>query len=73
MEANNLSGDQYSVNKKIGFKTLMLRSDFCEYSDSYIVVKRRIAAPGTDNVSRRKKKLTFNNALFRSCLSKTHS
>ena len=36
---NNLSSDQYCVNKHISFKTSMLRSDFCDYSDAYIVVK----------------------------------
>ena len=27
----------------------MLRSDFCDYSDAYIVVKERINATGTAN------------------------
>ena len=34
IEVNDLSSDQYSVNK-----TLMLRSDLCDYSAAYIVVK----------------------------------
>ena len=42
IEINDLSGDQYSDNKNIRFKTIMLRSDFCDYSDAYIVVKRTI-------------------------------
>ena len=32
----------YSVNKEIGIKTPMLRSDLCDFSDAYIVVKRNI-------------------------------
>ena len=27
---------QYSVSKNIRFKTLVLRSDLCDYSDAYI-------------------------------------
>ena len=33
----NLEGLQYY--KQIRFKTSMLRSDMCDYSDAYIVVK----------------------------------
>ena len=40
MEVNDLSSDQYSVNKNM-FKTSMLRSDLCDYSDAYIVVKEK--------------------------------
>ena len=29
----------YSVNRQINFKTLMLRSSLCDYSDAYILVK----------------------------------
>ena len=39
---NDLSSRQYSVNKNIRFKTSMLKSDLCDYSDVYIVVKRGI-------------------------------
>ena len=38
IEVNDLSSHQYSVNKNIRFKTLMLRSDLCDYSDTYIFV-----------------------------------
>ena len=38
-EVNNLPGGQYSNNKNIRFKTPMLRSDLCDYSDVYIVLK----------------------------------
>ena len=31
--------DRYKPNKQIRFKTLMLRSDFCDFSDAYIFVK----------------------------------
>ena len=39
---NDLSSGQYSINKNIRFKTSMLRSDLCDYSDAYIIVKGRI-------------------------------
>ena len=34
--------DTYNENKSIRFKTLMLRSNLCDYSDVYILVKRTI-------------------------------
>ena len=49
----------------------MLRSDFYDYSDAYIVVKGRISVPATNPANRKNKKLTFKyNASFRSCISK---
>ena len=68
---NDLSGHQYSVNKHIRFKTTMLRSNLCDYSDAYVVLKWRITVTGTDNANKRNKKLTFkSNAPFRSCIYK---
>ena len=40
-----------SDSKNIMFKTSMLRSDFCGYSDAYIVVKGRISVIGTENAN----------------------
>ena len=49
----------------------MLRSDLCDYSDAYIVVKVRISLTDTNNANR-KKKLTFKNAtLFWSSYQKS--
>ena len=71
IEINNLSGGQFSVKKNVRFKTSILRSDLCDYSDAYIVVKGRISVTGNNNVNKRNKKLNFkNNALFTSCISK---
>ena len=42
VEVHDQSGsadDRYKPNKQIRFKTSMLRSDLCHYSDAYIVVK----------------------------------
>ena len=49
----------------------MLESNLCDYSDVYIVVKRRISVTDTDNDNRRNKKLTFkDNAPLISCIPK---
>ena len=42
IELIDLLNGQYSVKKNIWFKTSMLRSDLCDYSDVYIVVKGTI-------------------------------
>ena len=45
VEVHDQSGsadDRYKPNKQIRFKTSMLRSDLCDYSDVYIVVEGRI-------------------------------
>ena len=39
----------------------MLRSDLCDYSDVYIVVKGRISVTDTNNANRGNKKLIFKN------------
>ena len=39
IKINYLSGSQYSVNKNIRYKTPMLRSDLCDYSDAHIDAK----------------------------------
>ena len=41
----------YNENKSIRFKTPMLRSNLCDYSDAYILVKGTITvtAPGDNN------------------------
>ena len=39
----------------------MLRSDLCDYSDAYIVVKGTITVEADNNPKKRNKKLTFKN------------
>ena len=49
----------------------MLRSDLCDYSDAYIVVKEKIYVTCTNGANKRNKKLIFeNDALFRSFITK---
>ena len=57
----NLSGGQNSVNKNITFKTKMLTSDLCNYSNAHIFVKGRISIRGNNDAKKRNKKLTFKN------------
>ena len=42
VEVHDQSGENYNVNKETRIKTSMLRSDLCDYSDAYIVVKGNI-------------------------------
>ena len=74
IKINNLSNGQYSVRKNLRFQTLILRSDLCNYSDAYIVVKGKITVEGTNDANKRNKNLNFkNDAPFRSCISKVNN
>ena len=42
VEVYDQSQGNYDVNKEIRIKTSMLRSDLCDYSNAYIVVKGTI-------------------------------
>ena len=52
--------ERYKPGKQIRFKTSMLRSDLCDYSDAYIVVKGKIIVTNPDNDAY-DKKLAFKN------------
>ena len=67
------ANDIYKPIKPIRFKTSMLRSDLCDFSAAYIVVKETIIVTDpNDNVY--DKKLAFkNNAPFVSCISKINN
>ena len=47
VEINDDSCRTHSVNSQIKFKTLMLRSSLCNYSDAYILVSGTITVPNT--------------------------
>ena len=73
IEVNNSLGGQYSTNKNIRGKSPMLRSDLCDYSDAYIVVKGTIdflAAAANKNHQEEKQDAFKNNVRFRPCMSK---
>ena len=46
VEINDESRGTYNVNSQIKFKTTMLKSSFCDYSDAYILVKGKITITG---------------------------
>ena len=48
----------------------MLRSDLCDYSDAYIVVKRIITVVRPNGAKRNKSVAFKNNAPFINCISK---
>ena len=52
------------------YKTLMLRSDLCDYSDAYIVVKGKITVTNPNNDAYDKELTLKNNAPFLSCILK---
>ena len=57
VEVHDQSGsgnDRYKPSKQTTFKTLMLRSNLCDFSDTYIVVKGKVTVTGGSNSSRKK-------------------
>ena len=64
------SGGAYSTTKQISFKTSMLRSDLCDYSDAYIFVKGIITVSANIRDKRNRPLAFKNNAPFISCISK---
>ena len=73
IEVHDQSGKTYNINKQIRFKTLMLRSDLCDYSDAYIVVKGKITATNANNDAYGKKLAFKNNVQFTSCILKINN
>ena len=62
--------NSYNVNKEIRIKTPMLRSNLCDFGDTYIVVKRTITVTDADDAKRNKSVAFKNDALFINCISK---
>ena len=54
IEVNDQSGEIYNVIKEIRIKTSMLRSDLCDFSDGYVVVKETNTVTDPDNAKRNK-------------------
>ena len=68
----------YNVNSQIKFKTAMLKSSSCDYSDACILVKGTItvnntAAAGADANNTNKKVIFKNCALFTNCISEINN
>ena len=54
IEVYDQSEKNYNVNKKIRIETPLLRSDLCDFSDAYIIVKEIIAVTNPNNAKRNK-------------------
>ena len=78
VKVNSLS-NTYNENKSIRFKTPILRSNLCDYSDAYILVKSTITVNGVVNgaeneiVRRNRPSILKNNAPFVSCMTKINN
>ena len=80
IEINDESRGTYNVNSQIKFKTTMLKSSLCDYSDAYILVKGTITITGAraDAAARqadeRDKGVAFKTcAPFTNCISKINN
>ena len=80
VEINDESRGTYNVNSQIKFKTTMLKSSLCDYSDTYILVKGTITitGEGADAAARqadeRDKGEVFKNcAPFTNCISEINN
>ena len=73
VKVNSLS-NTYNENKSIRFKTSMLRSSLCDYSDAYILVKGTATVNGNEPRDRQNRPLILkNNAPFVSCMTKINN
>ena len=80
VEIKDESRGRYNVNSQIKFKTTMLKSSLCDYSDPYILVKGTITinGAGADAAARqadeRNKGVAFKNcAPFTNCISEINN
>ena len=80
VEINDESRGTYNVNSQIKFKTTMLQSSLCDYTDAFILVKGTITinGAGDDAAARqadeRDKGVAFKNyAPFTNCISENNT
>ena len=78
VEINDELRGVYNVNSQIKFKTTMLKSSLCDYSDAYILVKGTIdvnntAAQGAAANNTNKKVIIKNCAPFTNCISEINN
>ena len=74
VEINDELRGVYNFNSQIKFKTIMLKSSLCDYSDAYILVKGTITVNGTSAAgaaaNNTNTKVIFKNcAPFTNCIS----
>ena len=80
MEINDRSQGVYNTNSNIRFKTAMLKSSLCDYTDAYILVKGRITITGAGDdaaarqADERNKGVIFKNSFpFANCKSEINN
>ena len=80
VEINDESRGTYNADSQIKFKTTMLKSSLCDYSDAYILVKRTITITGAGadaaakQADERDKGVAFKNcAPFINCISEINN
>ena len=80
VQINDESRGTYDVNSQIKFKTTMLKSSLCDYSDAFILVKGKIAITGAGahaaarQADERAKGVAFKNcAPFTNCISELNN
>ena len=57
IEINDESRGVYNVNSQIKFKTTMLKSSLCDYSDAYILLKGKITIAGAGHLDKQMKEI----------------
>ena len=80
VEINDDSRGTYNTNSQIKFKTSMLRSSLCDYSDAYILVIGTITITGAGadatakRIDERQKEVIFDNCVpFTDCVSEINN
>ena len=77
VEINDESRGAYNVNSQIKFKTTMLKSSLCDYSDAYILVKGTISVNNTaaqGAAANNTNKVIFKNCTpFTNCISEINN
>ena len=78
IEINDESRGAYNVNSQIKFKTTMLKSSLCDYSDAYILVRGTITVNNTAAAgaaaNNTNKKVIFKNCVpFTNCISEINN
>ena len=73
VEINDESTGTYNVNSQIKFKTTMLKSNLCDYSDSYNLVEGKITITGAgDDAAARQADERGKDVAFKNCAPSTN-
>ena len=73
VEVNGKSRGTYNANSQIKFKTTMLKSGLCDYSDAYVLVKGKITITGAgDDAAVRQADEIDKDVAFKNCAPVTN-